>query len=254
MSGKENWADIPGHPGYQASDLGRIRSVDRIGESRRRGGVVSVKLRGKIIQAKTLPNGYVRVHLGSKYADYVHRLVLLAFVGDCPPGLECAHDDGIRGNNQLGNLAWKTRSANGLDRRRHGTATLGERNPSWAGSICRNGHAYTEENTRLHRRGDNVVRICRACVRERMRKERNSSPDRYRDGWDEKLRAGLDLMKSGMRAMHAARSVGIGRAALGKAWKAQGGPRLARPKKTESDAWTKMQKRLLVPANSLEDR
>lgn len=232
---QEKWADIPGHPGYQVSNHGRVRSVTRTIRARRLGGnVAEVRLSGKHLKTKRLPSGYIRVSLGANAADYVHRLVLLAFVGECPPGLECAHDDGNRGNNRLDNLAWKTRSANGLDRRRHGTAALGEKNPGWAGSVCRNGHAYTEENTRLQKRGDNVVRICRACVRERMRNERNSSPARYRDGWDEKLRSGLELMRSGMRGIHAARVVGIGRAALGKAWRAQGGPRRGRPKKTET--------------------
>lgn len=29
----ENWKDVPGYPGYQVSDLGRVRSLDRIIDS-----------------------------------------------------------------------------------------------------------------------------------------------------------------------------------------------------------------------------
>lgn len=216
---EERWAKIPEHPGYEASTHGRIRNIRR---------------RGAALKPRPIPSGYQRVSLGARRDDYIHRLVLFAFVGPCPKGMQCAHEDGNNSNNRLDNLSWKTPSANGLDKRRHGTALLGSRNPSWAGEACHKGHSFTPKNTRTQKRGGATIRVCRACAKESMRRRRDSSPERYRDGWDEKLRAGLDLMKAGTRAIHAARVVGVGRAALGKAWRAQGGPRRGRPRKDET--------------------
>lgn len=62
----------------------------------------------------------------------VSRLVLLAFRGPCPPGMECCHfPDRDPGNNKLSNLRWDTRSANRLDAKKHGTLHImrGEENP-----------------------------------------------------------------------------------------------------------------------------
>jgi hypothetical protein len=42
----------------------------------------------------------------------VHHLVLEAFVGPCPEGMECLHGDDIPDNNILSNLQWGTRLAN----------------------------------------------------------------------------------------------------------------------------------------------
>lgn len=58
----------------------------------------------------------------------VHRLVLLAFVGPCPDGLQACHNDGDRENNRPDNLRWDTPSSNYADRDRHGTTATGERN------------------------------------------------------------------------------------------------------------------------------
>jgi hypothetical protein len=52
---------------------------------------------------------------------FLHRLILLAFVGPCPPGKECCHYDGDPANNRLENLRWDTRKSNAADRTRHGT-------------------------------------------------------------------------------------------------------------------------------------
>ncbi len=57
---------------------------------------------------------------GSQSRRYVHRLVLLAFVGDPPPGTEACHNDGNRDNNSRANLRWDTRKANVADAARHG--------------------------------------------------------------------------------------------------------------------------------------
>ncbi len=60
----------------------------------------------------------------------VHRLVLLAFIGPCPPGQEACHNDGTRTNNYPSNLRWDTRKNNQHDQRKHGTDLIGERNGS----------------------------------------------------------------------------------------------------------------------------
>lgn len=43
---------------------------------------------------------------------YVHRLVLEAFTGPCPKGMECLHADDDPTNNHLTNLRWGTHSDN----------------------------------------------------------------------------------------------------------------------------------------------
>jgi HNH endonuclease len=60
----------------------------------------------------------------------VHRLVLEAFVGPCPAGMECCHfPDRDPSNNALANLRWDTKKANQTDRIRHGTDCRGSKHP-----------------------------------------------------------------------------------------------------------------------------
>jgi hypothetical protein len=63
---------------------------------------------------------------------YVHALVLEAFVGLCPQGMECRHLNGVRHDNRLANLTWGTYAENNADRVRHGTngnVAKGEKHP-----------------------------------------------------------------------------------------------------------------------------
>jgi hypothetical protein len=51
--------------------------------------------------------GHLYVNLvrgGVKKSRAVHRLVLEAFVGPCPPGYQCCHWDGVATNNRVENL------------------------------------------------------------------------------------------------------------------------------------------------------
>ena len=76
---------------------------------------------------------YVAVGLcrnGKQRAFLVHRLVLLAFVGPCPEGMECRHLDGNPKNNNLCNLCWGTKKENGEDKVKHGNSMLGTTNPN----------------------------------------------------------------------------------------------------------------------------
>lgn len=126
----ERWLPIPGFAGYEVSDMGRVRSIDRTITSRRIGGAITLFRRGRLLSLKTHKRtGYVGVEIAGR-DTLVHRLVLAAFVGPCPSGRESAHGDGVRSNNQLSNLRYATRAENAADRVRHGTAVRGDRAPS----------------------------------------------------------------------------------------------------------------------------
>ena len=76
-------------------------------------------------------DGYVSVSpknslTGKTMGHRLHRLVLEAFVGPCPPGMEACHvPDGDRSNNRLENLSWSTHVVNVSDKVAHGTTQVG---------------------------------------------------------------------------------------------------------------------------------
>jgi hypothetical protein len=111
----EGWQPIPGFEGYEASTLGRIRSVDRvIGDGRRAGGMVLVATEDYA--------GYLRVTLrrsGKPVTKLVHQLVCSAFHGPRPRGKEVRHLDGVKVNCRPGNLAWGTKQQQEKDKKRH---------------------------------------------------------------------------------------------------------------------------------------
>jgi hypothetical protein len=77
--------------------------------------------------------GYLTVNLtrgaGRKVACRIHRLLMQAFVGPCPPGHVVCHIDGDPGNNRLENLRYGTQKSNSEDMLRHGTRRRGESLP-----------------------------------------------------------------------------------------------------------------------------
>ncbi len=76
------------------------------------------------------PN-YLRVGLSkdNKQTSFlVSNLVLMAFEGPCPEGMECCHNNGDSRDNRLSNLRWGTPKENGEDRVTHGTTARGSRN------------------------------------------------------------------------------------------------------------------------------
>lgn len=132
MSAKQStveYRDIPGFPGYRVGDDGSVWSRRKQGSYAR--GLSDTWHR---LSPNADSRGYHRIHLyrslGKRSAvrRLVHHLILESFVGPCPEGMECCHDDGNPGNNALVNLRWDTQQGNWADRIRHGNDCRGEKN------------------------------------------------------------------------------------------------------------------------------
>lgn len=104
----EVWKDIPKYEGiYQASSLGRIRSIDRF-DGRNHW------IKGVIMSPSRNRNGYWGIRLfkeGRGKSFMLHRLIASAFLGE-EPRLDVNHKDGDKSNNSIVNLEWCTRAEN----------------------------------------------------------------------------------------------------------------------------------------------
>lgn len=117
------YRDIPGFPNYRVGSDGSVWSR----KPKNGQGPPAA------IWRRLSPGNCRNYHLhglfreGKHYNRLAGPLVLLAFVGPCPPGMECCHGDGNRSNDNLSNLRWDTRKANHADAIRHGTHPRGSK-------------------------------------------------------------------------------------------------------------------------------
>lgn len=120
----EEWKAVPAFQGYRVSNFGRVQTCRSPGNGNR------LTENWRDMKTGRLKHGhrYARFSKNSKMTRiYVHRLVLELFVGPCPEGMECCHNDGNPENNHVSNLRWSTHRDNLNDRRIHGTMNWGER-------------------------------------------------------------------------------------------------------------------------------
>lgn len=141
---EESWRSVPGYEGhYEVSDQGRVRSLKYFPNVH-------------VMSPYGNRGGYRMIDLsigGERETHLVHRVVLQAFVGPCPAGMECCHRNGQRADNRLANLRWGTRPSNARDQIAHGTHHLAKR------ERCPRDHEYSGDN--LYVSGGK--RYCRAC-------------------------------------------------------------------------------------------
>jgi hypothetical protein len=85
--------------------------------------------KGRIRKQRPNRFGYMSVDLskgGTLRTFHTHRLVVSAFIGAIPQGMDVCHNDGDPANNRLSNLRVDTRSGNVADMEKHGTKLRGE--------------------------------------------------------------------------------------------------------------------------------
>ena len=113
------YRDIPGFPGYRVGNDGSIWSW------------VQKRHVWKPLKGGVDKDGYKKIILcnhGKRRYARVHILVLEAFSGPCPHGMEACHGpDNNRANNRIDNLRWDIHLSNIADKRKHGTHQEGEK-------------------------------------------------------------------------------------------------------------------------------
>lgn len=106
------YREIQGFPGYRVGNDGSVWSCLR---SCIKGRIITDQWRRQkpgASKKRTAGRRYLYVNLATgqrKYKTFrIHRLVLQAFVGPCPEGMEARHLNGDPSDNRLENLCWGT--------------------------------------------------------------------------------------------------------------------------------------------------
>jgi len=109
----EVWLPVVGlEEYYHVSNLGRIKSLertDRLGRFHPEG-LLALPLIGRYCQVRFSVDGVVT-------PKRVHQVVMEAFVGPKPKGMEVRHKDDDGSNNELSNLCYGTSKQNSNDQR-----------------------------------------------------------------------------------------------------------------------------------------
>lgn len=126
----ENWKDIEGYEGlYQISNLGRVRSVDRVENC----GSFVRKRKGKILKQMVNRGGYCQVNLtkdGVGHTKEIHRIVATAFIPNSLGLPQVNHIDCDKTNNSINNLEWVTAYENTTHAMRHDLKPHGDKHKS----------------------------------------------------------------------------------------------------------------------------
>lgn len=127
---KEIWRSIPYCQGYEASSLGRIRSINHFVFYKGKYKIKKVFYKGKILKPweHNLYFYFGASIKGKKKRMQVNRAVCSTFHGNPPTKKhQAAHLDGNPSNNKKNNLRWVTCPENMSHKIVHGTMVFGEK-------------------------------------------------------------------------------------------------------------------------------
>ena len=113
---EEIWRPVKGFEGYyEVSNLGRVRSIDRVVVDTVRN--CERLLKGKVLIQRDHSNGYKVVMFCKEhklYNKYIHRLVAEAFLPNPDNLRQVNHKDEVKSNNRVDNLEWCSQLYNNL--------------------------------------------------------------------------------------------------------------------------------------------
>jgi hypothetical protein len=163
----ETWRAVVGFERlYEVSDLGRVRSLDRVVQT----GRGERKYKGRLLKRIKHNSGKGRSLVGlsrrgEQRLHLVAHLVADAFLGPRPPGTVLRHLNDDPGDDRAENLMYGTYSDNAFDRVRNGS------DHETGKTHCPRGHVLALPNlvASFARRGH---RSCLACARARANCQR----------------------------------------------------------------------------------
>lgn len=134
----EIWKDIPNYEGlYQASDFGRIKTLEKV--------CISTSSTGRVY-TRTMPEKIMKPQKNNKTLHRsiclfdkfgimrrfgVHVVILTTFKGESMVAKSlCCHKDDVADNNVPDNLYWGTRKSNGEDAVKNGRMIQSDRHSS----------------------------------------------------------------------------------------------------------------------------
>ncbi|WP_081278950.1 NUMOD4 motif-containing HNH endonuclease [Mycolicibacterium fortuitum] len=170
----ETWRSLDRYPGYEVSDQGAVRSVDRTVVTS--AGTRSYK--GRVLKSASNLAGYkgVKLTLPDRSREHVliHVLVCTAFHGTRPTTAhEVRHLNGNNTDNRAENLRWGTKSENAFDTVKHGSNNNANK------THCPRGHEYDSVRSNGNR-GSGINRRCSRCDRDRYARNREAINERRR--------------------------------------------------------------------------
>lgn len=157
----EAWVPVVGWEGfYEVSDRGRVRGL---GRTVVRGNGINQTIKPRVLKSwNNSVDGHPMVVLsdtskGKRLYAYVHSLMMEAFVGPRPEGMQVRHLNDVFDDNRLENLRYGTRSENGFDRVDNGIHNYAKRDS------CKRGHLFAGPNVNIKTEGRYSTRLCKAC-------------------------------------------------------------------------------------------
>lgn len=149
----ELWKAVPDFEGmYEVSNLGRVKSLAR---TIMRSNGKKQTINERLLRTFTDDQGYARASLSDEnhrqHLIQVHQLMMLAFKGPCPEGMQVRHLNGRAKVNKLFNLRYGTFSENQLDRIAHGTDMRGEKH--WLAALTNSQVRRIKKKLKSHYKG-----------------------------------------------------------------------------------------------------